>query len=515
MLELLHPDGAATTSFVLGGNCPQDLLEESSNRAEQKIGLFILAPTARECRAEGWLENATEFVHQRLSDDGVCYVLVPPYWRWKAIGLLAQAGLVRDSTFWHFPDWTSSHYLVPLQPAPVQFATDVIIPAPSWKKGVAQKIFDFRAALHLLATFWKPVGISFRRPGAPPLFQWIFPGGQGTAIVRKSWRGPTGAEILYCFSKSDVRPTAIVKTASNGSTSARIEREAKALEVLGPGVLTAGARVPEILRRAQTSQRSSLFLSALPGRSAADLLASNAELLCPIFTKIVDWLKRWHATTQRVQPIKAELLERSIFTPMDQLAPFENRARYRNWLLKRVQAVSGTHVPLAAAHNDLTMANVLVDDQIGVVDWETGMRETWPLVDFYYAVTDAVRIAGRHATWLEAFKACYGPGGSFSHDVHCWEQQLRSALGGSARFSELCFHACWLHHASNEQKVTGPDDPKPFLQIVQYLAVSCGPSTGNRNLENAKETDPEKNSSNCGGRTLPADAQRVATDSKC
>jgi hypothetical protein len=104
--------------------------------------------------------------------------------------------------------------------------------------------------------------------------------------------------------------------------------------------------------------------------------------------------------------------------------------------------------------------------------------------------------------------------GSYVHEVNRWERQLRSAIGISARFAELCFHICWLHHASNEQKVTLPGEARPFLQIVQWLALSCSPSTGNRNVENAKETDPEKDNPNYDSGAL-ADSQHVAVDSKC
>lgn len=517
LLELLHPDGSANTSFVLGSNCPEKLLPESSPHAEQNIGLIILAPTGGEYRVEGWLESATRFVQQRLSDDGVCYLLVPPGWRGKTIRLLTRASLVRDLSFWHFPNWTSSHYLVPLQPGPARFAVEEIVPAPPWKKDLAKNLFRYRDIDRLLGAFWNPIGITFRRPNARPLFQWLFQDGElGTAIVRKSWRSASGTEILYSFKGVDAQPSAIVKTTSTTARSASIDHEAKVLEQMGDSVRVSDAQVPQVLRKIQTDQHSSLFLSPIPGRSAADLLASNPELLSPILTKIVNWLETWHVTTKQVRTTHAGQLEQAILIPINQLAPsLQNLERYRDWLLQRVQAVSQTPIPFVTAHNDLTMANVLVSDQIGIVDWETGMPEGWPLVDFYYAVTDAVRIVQGSTTWLQAFQACYQSEGDCAHDIRRWEQQLQAAVGISATFSELCFHACWLNHASNEQKVTRPGQARPFLQIVQWLAMNYAPSTGNRNLENVKETDPEKNNSNWGRAAVSSDSQRVAADSKC
>ena len=489
LLELLHPDGNTSTSFVLGGNCPQNLFPELSIQTEQEIELFLLAPTTTECLSEGWLESAAKLVNQRLSDDGVCYMLVPPPWRLRTIRLLSQENLATDSAFWHFPNWATSSYLVPLQRAPAQFALEEIVSAPVWKRLLAKSIFRYTQSYKLMSISWKSVGISIRRPGARPLFQWLFDRDQDqtdpeTAIVRKSWRQSHGAEILYCFTGPGTRPSAIVKTASAKNTSVGLDREAKVLETLSAGLRTAGVEVPQILRKEQTDQRTSLFLSPVRGRSASDLLRSNPELFFPILAKIVDWLERWHAATTSVRALDAVQLEQDIFNPIERLAPLlQNAQGYRNWLSERIQTALETPFSFVATHNDLTMANVLVHDQdeLGVVDWETGMAESWPLVDFYYAVTDAVRLAHGHTSWLGAFKACYQPDGPYARDVECWAERLRSAIGVSSGFSELCFHACWLHHASNEHEVSHPGDPRPFLEIVQWLALSRATSHEKRN----------------------------------
>lgn len=481
MLELLHPDGSAGTSLVLGGNCPQTLLPESSIPSEQEIELFIVAPTAEECIKKGWLECAVASVNQRLSKNGVCYLLVPPHWRWKTIKLLSHAGLVMDTSFWHFPNWAASHYLIPLKQGPIEFAVHRIIPASSWKKTLAKKILNYNGLQEFLRVFWKPVGVSFRRAEALPLFQWLFQEHPGKAIVRRSWRGDHSAQILYAFSPSDAQPSAIIKTGSASSSSACIGREAKVLDLLTDGVRNAGARVPDVLRSQRIGQRSSLFLTPLHGQAVSDLLVSNPDLLSPLFTKIVRWLERWHITTKRVQQIDARQLEDAILIPLEKLAPYlQDGEGYLNWLSKQIRSVSATPLPVVATHNDLTMANVLMDDQIGVVDWETGSAESWPLIDFYYAVTDAARIAHGYRSWLEAFKSCYEPQGSFSQEVRGWDRQLRSAIGISEPYAELCFHACWLHHAANEHAVSGPREPRPFLQIVQWLALNRDASAGNQ-----------------------------------
>jgi hypothetical protein len=190
-------------------------------------------------------------------------------------------------------------------------------------------------------------------------------------------------------------------------------------------------------------------------------------------TKIADWLVNWHRTTATIRPLKREQLEQALVSTCDRLASYlQNAEEYRNLLIARGGTVVGNPIPFVATHNDLSMANILLDEhnQLGVVDWETGCLESWPLVDFFYAVTDAVRIAANCRDWLDAFKACYVPGGVYRVPVVAWQQQLQSAVGVSPGFAELCFHACWLHHAWNEHQVSQSGEPRPFLEIVQWLA---------------------------------------------
>jgi thiamine kinase-like enzyme len=487
LLELLHPDGTASISIVLGSNCPEALLPERQEALDQKAALLIIAPSARECQSEGWLEKSANFVNHHLADDGVCYVLVPIPWRWKMIRLLSRLTLVIDASFWHFPDWASSQYLVPLHRGPVSFAVENIIYVPRWKQMIARQLFGSSAVRGRLGSFWKSAAISVRRPNARPLFQWLSNSNHGkeiieSAIIRQSWRGLRGASILYCFPEREALPSAIAKLASVENYSVCLEREVEALEALGPSARSAGMQVPQILLKLRNNAYSSLILSPLRGRPVSDLLASNSNLLSPLLTKIVEWLKGWHISTINLRPLNVEWLAQNFCAPLERLLPFlQNAQEYQSWLIDRIQTAVGTPLPLVSAHNDLTMANILVEepDVFGVVDWETGLSQNWPLVDFYYAVTDAVRIAQGYTDWLEAFKACYEAKGAYTRDVHRWEEALRSAIDLSPALTELCFHACWLHHASNEHEVSQPGDPRPFLAIVQWLALNYSRSNEN------------------------------------
>jgi hypothetical protein len=479
VLKYLHPDGHASTYAVLGSGCPESLRPDLQATADGKADLFIFAPSAAECNSKGWLEASAKSMCHHLSEDGVGYVLALPHWRGKVMRLLRQAGLVPDMAFWHFPDWYSSQFLVPMDSNPARFAVDVILPEPSFKRSLARQMLRYSGTRQFLTMFWHWTGMTVRQPGARPLFEWLLQGDPqrswaGNAIVRTSWRGSDSASIAYGFFRRDVFPCVVAKTVKVDDATVHPDREALVLEKLGPGVRRAGARVPEITGRQKNSQCSSLLLSYLPGQAASDLLKGNPVMLSPVMMRIVDWLDRWHRATVNLQPLTWEQFEQALLFPLDRLAAsMQNADRYRAWLVTQGQSIIGYPIPMVASHNDLTMANILMDkeNRLGLVDWATGCPESWPLQDFHYAVTDAVRIAANCSNWLEAFKACYTQGGTYTALVAAWQERLQSSIGLSPDFAEFCFHACWLHHASNENEVIRPGEPRPFFEIVQWLAL--------------------------------------------
>jgi len=479
VLEYLHPDGIANTSAVFGSNCPVNLHPASQNASNKAVDLFILAPSAAECDDKEWLETAVKSMNDQLSEHGVGYVLGSLHWRRKAMKLLSQAGFVADVAFWHFPNWSSSQYLIPIEYNPARFAVDTIFVSPSIKRTLVRQIFRYSSTRDLMTRFWNSTGITVRRPGARPLFEWLFqhPSQQsrrGSAIVRSSWRGPNGASILLGFSGSDMLPSVISKAVSVASETAHLERESQVLRELGPGARNAGVQVPEMIGKQQRGQRSSLTLSFLPGRAVSNLLAVNPGLFPAILTAIIDWLERWQRATVTLRPLTWEQFERDLLVPLDRLAPsMQNAERYRKWLVSLGRTILGSPVPWVASHNDLTMANILWNEhnQLGVVDWETGCPESWPMVDFYYAVVDAVRIVGKYNNWPDAFQACYILEGSYAALVTAWQERLRLAINISPNFTEICFHACWLRHASNEHQVSSPGEVRQFLKIVEWLAL--------------------------------------------
>ena len=130
-------------------------------------------------------------------------------------------------------------------------------------------------------------------------------------------------------------------------------------------------------------------------------------------------------------------------------------------------------IPFVAAHNDLTMANLLQDrkEGLGVLDWETASETGLPLTDLYYALVDAVVATDGNSDRLAAFESCFSPGGEHRALLSQLQQRIIAGIGFPGELSFLCLHACWLQHAVNESNVAAASDARPFLQIVQWLAL--------------------------------------------
>jgi len=204
----------------------------------------------------------------------------------------------------------------------------------------------------------------------------------------------------------------------------------------------------------------------------ASLLASRPKRLLEHMDLLVAWLECWNRSTIAIRPLDLGLLDRELLAPATLLGPLLERGReYRDWLTERCAAVAGMPVPLVATHNDLTMRNVFLmeEGRLGVIDWDGAREEGFPLVDFLYAVTDAAAATRGYVDRPKAFEACFVPGGVYAKAVTRFLGRLRRAVEIPDEVAELCFHACWLHHAVNEHRLGRSCGLGPFFAIVQQL----------------------------------------------
>jgi hypothetical protein len=476
LLELFHPDGVAQRSVVIGGNCPEILRPLYCNEITEGADLAVLAPTPAECCASGWLEDAVHLVSRKLAADGVAYMVAPPLWRSRIRALLRDRDLSIDQTILHIPDEVSSRYLVPLSPIPARYAVSKLLSLTFHKRLLAAVGLCFVGSSRLLPWSLPTACLLVRRPGSRPTFDWLFrliSEENGSVLMTTSSRGKEGSVAVHCFPGHAKKPAVIAKITMKPAET--VMGEVAAHRRLGPIARTAGAQVPQILSLTSLNGHSVLLQTALCGQSIGALLASRPNRLPEILERLVSWLESWNRSTRTSLPPDVDFLERGILAPARLVAAeIDQGDEYQQWLKTACGALTGTAIPLVTAHNDLTMWNLLLDvgDQLGVVDWDSVRENDLPFVDFFYAVVDAVMIASSFTERSKAVEACFVSGGAYERMVGQQLARLRRVVRAPDEMVELCFHACWLHHAANEFRAAKPSDPRPFREIAEWLALN-------------------------------------------
>ncbi len=479
ILELLHPNGCVDNACVLGSACPPALAPESDESSA--YDLILVAPTSQECQSRDWLASAGVFIGAHLTADGLVYLLPPPHQSETLAQCLASPGLEIELSILHHPDWQSTRYLIPLESGPIRYAFGTLVSAPLWRRLGARLALATCAGRKQLSRSLPRVVLVARRPGArrvcDRLLQLTRSGNHNrTWLLSTSWRGAAGGAIIaFLFENKDARPTSVVKIAATASQEARLMREASNLQELGYGAARAGVTVPEVISYKNVAGRVMLVEAMLNGKSLSTLVSQKPSQALGYIQEVAGWLERWNQASRNVRPLEREDLESFLLQPARSvLDELQGGDRYLKHLEQRCAQVKGLHLPFVAAHNDLTLANILRDStgRLGIVDWEAANSMHFPLVDLLYIYVDAVTalpgVGGRFC----AFQACFQPSGSHFTDLH--EQIRRSikAIGLPNEFFDLCVHACWLHHAANEAR-THNAGPRPFLQIAQWLASHC------------------------------------------
>ena len=75
-----------------------------------------------------------------------------------------------------------------------------------------------------------------------------------------------------------------------------------------------------------------------------------------------------------------------------------------------------------------------------------------------------------YADRAAAFTSCFAPDGAHAAGVKTLLRRLATSLAVDSSLQELCFHACWLHHAANETR-RSPAYPGPFMTILRTIAA--------------------------------------------
>jgi hypothetical protein len=450
LVELLHPGGVARRPLMVTGG---DALPEEPSAPVDVLVLAAGAQTAQAAAAAA-----------RVPADGVAYVVAPPHVRIRLLRVLAREGLRPVAAFVHVRG-ASDVLLVQLDRRAARYAVSALV-RPTPLLCAAARVLTRPVAI--AAVLIAPrVGVALTRRESPPIAAWIAADGDRArpALVLHATRTRESSnELVYVFGNRQ----SVVKV-RDGKT------ELRQLERFGAAAARAGAVVSDGIDL-DGGPPGAAAVTLLDGTKASSVIARRPSALEPIVHDLTRWLQRWNVDTARQDVVTRALLEDEVLGSARLLeATIADGGRYRAWLEERSRAWVGVPLPLVKAHQDLTMANVLVtrDGGIAVLDWVQARERALPLVDFFYAVADAAAAVGGYRDRAAAFRSCFTAGGPTSTLVRDCELALTTALHVSPPVRELCFHACWLHHAANELR-KGAVPVAPFLAIVEVVAAEAG-----------------------------------------
>lgn len=472
-VELLHPDGHAPASLILGQGCR--IASSSRVDGAATSDLIVLIPSSIEANSD-WLEMTIRHAAASLAPDGLVYLACRRGWRRRAAILLQRSGLVLETPVMHVPDvWSTSH-LISLDPSTARYAIRNVLRSTPARQMAARLVLALPRGHHALVALVPWIGLVARRHGARPQCEWLarLDGSSSETtrmILAASWRGATGPLLVYRFCEGSREPSAIAKLRPQPQGAEGVS-EASRIDLLGPAAASAGAHVPRVLASGRLGARSVLLETPVLGRRLADALAGRPGLLRRAVALVSGWLEQWNRSTVTFETMPRRRLEQDLFEALQQIdQELPNRERYHAWLAERANAISEP-LPLVAAHGDLTMWNLIRSDtgKLGVVDWEAARRDGLPLTDLAYMLVDATAISTGYTSRLSAFQACFAQHGRLRPIAQ--ERMARSAsmLKLTTEQAELCFHACWLQHAANEQRHHRAGDARPFLDIARWLA---------------------------------------------
>jgi hypothetical protein len=478
-IELLHPDGPGRRRAVLGSNCAAFFYSRGTATGTGSLDFVLVAPDASERPCNRFLQQATALVSGSLSADGLAYVLAPALWRRRLRRRLREADFTFGPTIAHLPASRPDQILVPADSHMLRYAASAVTNLARGRRRLLSTASQLPGIPSVLAWMSSEAGVVVRRVGARPLLEWLAIHGYelANAVIRTKWRAHGGTAVLHCFTAHEATPVAVAKVALDERPASRVKSEAQALDRLGPAAARAGIRVPTAKVIRSQSGHPILVERYLAGQRASTLLNSGAIDEINLLTHLTEWLKEWNRATVTGGFLDERQLESHVLSPARRLAPvLRSGTQYVIWLQQLAATALGRSIPLVATHNDLTMQNVLLlpGATPAVLDWEAAREHGFPMTDFFYMAVDLVVAAGQIENRRNAFLDCFARDTPGAANIVRLGGRLAQALRLSSDLIQICFHACWIQHASNEIEKKLESDPRPFVAILNWLADHPG-----------------------------------------
>jgi hypothetical protein len=475
-IGLMHPKGVVGTAWFRGRGYDESIIDAPLASRERGVpDLLLLVPDQAELRSTPWMAEAYLEIRRLISRGGIVYVLVPPHHRSAVKRQLHAMGLASEP-YVHSNPGSRPSFIAPITAGALRSAVEHTV----WLGPRMRVLYGRASRLRLvrrgLERFAPTLGYLVHAQGLVP-FGWLsqitsdLPGSYDV-VVRPSWRGASGAGILQCVSRRRDGSSLVVKVAHSEHAVDAVRREYQNLERFGACAIRAGAQVASPITAARVNGLFVAVQTALEGVPAALVLRRSPDRIVTVIDLLGGWLQRWYRSTALAQTLTEGHVARWLWEPLDHLrAEIDPLGTYQRWLEGLVSAISETCVPVVAAHSDLTMTNVLFERcrGLGIVDWEVAESEALPLTDFFYAVTDAI-VATHGMSRQDAFRAGFAGTGEYRRVTEQWLARLAAGLDLTGHAVELALHSCWLHHARNEATKRQATEPRPYLDLLRWLA---------------------------------------------
>lgn len=461
LVGLLHPKGYARRGAIIGPSTP-------TYRDDDALDVVLLMPAVEQWRNLSWRIEALATTAAALAPDGIVFAVAPRRRHRRSMRTaLANNGLRIVEQVAVLPSRSEPRHLVPLGAASVGHAL-LQIPRGG---ALAAKVGRVAAETGVLGRLLPAVGYLAQRPGSIPRLNWL--GGRDSAsrgawLVRGNWRGHAGATVVLALEPSSSQVSLVAKVGNPDDAA----REAQALRTVAAGAAFNGMRTATWLRSLRLREKVAIIEEGIEGQPGAVWLARRPGRLNEFLAMLVRWLEQWAMASREDAVIEVSEFHAAVLKPAQRLTSMlADPDSYLDWLAGLGNRVVGTRLARIAAHNDLTMWNVLVapSGRIGVLDWAESQARTIPLGDVAYAVVDAVASVERYRSRPDAFAACFSPDARRPQGVG-WLRQVAAKLDLSGDAQALCFHACWLRHAVNELEQE-QGRAGPFIAIVRQLAA--------------------------------------------
>jgi len=482
VFQLLHPDAPPHRVLVIGNGSAASLIPSTRSTAGPADVVAII-PDLNEGRSNRWITRASLNARESMASDSLVVALGPPLFRARLARNLRQHGFSVTGSLLLLPNATEPNQLVPTSTAALRYALTALRTLPRPLSRLVKLLLANTSAAKLVSKLAPNVALIARYPASRPAMAWLDPPNAppiegDTAIVSLSWRNPTASAVVHRFSQASSFPTQVVKLGLDPPRRAAVDWENHQILSLGPSARDAGVRVPHVQRIVKKPGAIGLVQEPLSGTVAARLIGRGDLNPSAILEELGSWLARWTRDTTTVPSDGVtswldEMLETAAYLSRE----LKHGERYLGWLRERCAAPAV--IPLVAAHNDLTMWNVIWDPGAppGIVDWETASNAGLPTTDFVYAAVDARLAARRDGNRLAAFLSCFGSSSS-NEQIGTLHHQIAEGVGMNIDAMELCFHAGWLQHALNESRTAPAVERGPFFEIVEWLATNPDVLTG-------------------------------------